>query len=77
MASDTFKNIAQLAEKVGTISSDVVEYGLASEPICGVSQVAAWKAMPSLCASRPLEGYKFGSAQSGAFPTLLRNRYIL
>ena len=44
MARDTFKNIAQPAEKVGTISSDVVKYRWASEPICGVSQVAAWKA---------------------------------
>ena len=55
MASDTFVNIVQLAEKIVTFFSDVVRYGLASQPIWGLSKDAAWKAMPSPCASRPLE----------------------
>ena len=45
MASDTFTNIVQLAEKIETTSSDVVGYGLASKPISGLSQDAIWKAM--------------------------------
>ena len=39
MASDTLKTSCSWQEKVETTSSDVVEYGLASEPICGLSQV--------------------------------------
>ena len=45
MATDTFTGIVQLAEKIVTICSDVVGYGLASKPICGLSKDAAWKAM--------------------------------
>ena len=45
MASDTFTNIVQLAEKIETTSSDVVGYGLASKPISGWSQDAIWKGM--------------------------------
>ena len=52
MAAETFINIVQLAEKIEAICSDVVRYGLASMPICGMSKDAAWKAMPSPCASR-------------------------
>ena len=45
MALDTFSNIVRLAQKIVTSSSDVVGYGLASKPIAGLSQDAAWKAM--------------------------------
>merc|ERR1712038_242838 len=45
MASDTFSNIVQLAKKIETSSSDVVGYGLASKPLVGLSEDAAWKAM--------------------------------
>ena len=45
MALDTFSNIVRLAQKIETSSSDVVGYGLASKPIAGLSQDAAWKAM--------------------------------
>merc|ERR1712045_294891 len=45
MARDTFSNIVQLARKIETSSSDVVGYGLASKPLVGLSEDAAWKAM--------------------------------
>merc|ERR1719512_684820 len=45
MARDTFSNIVQLAKKIETSSSDVVGYGLASKPLMGLSEDAAWKAM--------------------------------
>jgi len=45
MARDTFSNIVQLATKLGSSSSDVVGYGLASKPVTGVSQDALWRAM--------------------------------
>jgi len=45
MACDTFSNIVQLARQVETSSSDVIGYGIASKPIVGASQDAAWKAM--------------------------------
>ena len=45
MALDTFSDIVHLAKKIETSSSDVVGYGLASKPIAGLSQDAAWKAM--------------------------------
>merc|ERR1712045_722344 len=45
MAQDTFSNIVQLAKKIETSSSDVVGYGLASKPLMGLSEDAAWKAM--------------------------------
>merc|ERR1712242_309800 len=45
MACDTFSNIVQLAKKIETSSSDVVGYGLASKPLVGLSEDAAWKAM--------------------------------
>ena len=38
MASDTFTNIVQLAEKIKTTRSHVVGYGLATTPISGLSQ---------------------------------------
>jgi len=45
MARDTFSNIVQLAKKIETSSSDVVGYGVASKPLVGLSEDAAWKAM--------------------------------
>merc|ERR1719346_284397 len=45
MARDTFSNIVQLAKRIETSSSDVVGYGLASKPLVGLSEDAAWKAM--------------------------------
>merc|ERR1719336_1963697 len=45
MARDTFSNLVQLAMKIQTSSSDVVGYGLASKPLVGLSEDAAWKAM--------------------------------
>jgi len=45
VARDTFSNIVQLAKKMEATSSDMVGYGLASEPITGASEDAAWKAM--------------------------------
>merc|ERR1719471_1780600 len=44
-ASDTFTNIVQLARKLQQKSSDVVGMGVASKPLAGVSQDAAWRAM--------------------------------
>merc|ERR1719464_1314399 len=45
MASETFSNIVQLARQIETSSSDVIGYGVASKPIAGADQDAAWKAM--------------------------------
>jgi hypothetical protein len=45
MACDTFSNIVQLARQIETSSSEVIGYGVASKPIVGASQDAAWKAM--------------------------------
>merc|ERR1712038_1575819 len=41
VARDTFSNIVQLAKKMEATSSDMVGYGLASEPITGASEDAA------------------------------------
>merc|ERR1712012_1175924 len=55
VARDAFTNLVQLAKKVENSSSDVVGYGLASEPVTGVSQDALWRAMlyamrnPAVC----------------------------
>merc|ERR1712241_1511559 len=45
MARDTFSNLVQLAKTVETRCSDVIGYGVASKPLSGVNQDAAWKAM--------------------------------
>merc|ERR1739844_746011 len=45
MARDTFSNLVQLAKTVETRCSDVIGYGVASKPLSGVSQDAAWRAM--------------------------------
>ena len=45
MACDTFLKHRSLARQIETSSSDVINYGIASKPIVGASQDAAWKAM--------------------------------
>ena len=45
VACDTFSNIVRLARQVENSISDVIGYGIASKPIVGASQDAAWKTM--------------------------------
>ena len=45
MACDTFPNVVQMVRKIETSSSNVISYGLASKPIVGPNQDAAWKTM--------------------------------
>ena len=45
VACDTSSNIVRLARQVENSNPDVIGYGIASKPIVGASQDAAWKTM--------------------------------
>merc|ERR1719361_2415149 len=45
VARDTFSNLVQLAKKIESSTSDVVGYGLASQPVTDSNQDSLWRGM--------------------------------